>query len=327
MTVAELDGADGFTKQPQAYMLHAAPGMTASVPAEVVPSRRGLHVLDRFQISTSFPFGFIKRAVDRPPPRRAAGLPALAQVDRKVLTLCRAAEKTGASIRPRKGGSDEFYGVKEYRPGDNPRWIYWRRSARTAAAGGLVAKEMTHVAPPRLMLLVDTFLPRERSARAAIRPRHGALCRQASIEQTIAMAASLGRRRPGRGACRSGLSPGPTGGRHRAQPRQAPPQRPAVGPGPPHRQPRPRRRQPCSRGPAIPAFRRHRRPVHPGPASIAPPRRPPSRPASPRPTSLPWSPASPVGRFRRMTPPAGCRLEPVDGRLRSSRAASRAVPA
>src|SRR5688572_6447005 len=43
VTVSELDGAEGFTRQPQSYMLHAAPGTTASVPTEVVPKRRGLH--------------------------------------------------------------------------------------------------------------------------------------------------------------------------------------------------------------------------------------------------------------------------------------------
>jgi len=180
VTVAELDGVDGFVRQPQAYMLHAAPGTTASVPVEVVPRRRGLHALDRFQISSSFPFGFIKRAMTNGRRDLLLSYPPLAQVDRKVLTLCRAAEKTGSSIRPQKGGSDEFYGVKEFRPGDNPRWIYWRRSAHTAATGMLVAKEMTHVAPPRLMLLIDTFLPEGGASEAS-----------AAVEQTIAMAASL----------------------------------------------------------------------------------------------------------------------------------------
>jgi uncharacterized protein (DUF58 family) len=80
-------------------------------------------------------------------------------------------------MRPRQGGTDEFYGVKEHRQGDNPRWIYWRRTART---GVVVAKEMTQVSPPRLLLLVDTFVP-DRSAES-----HG------SVERTIAMAASLG---------------------------------------------------------------------------------------------------------------------------------------
>src|SRR3954447_17885364 len=63
--MAELDGVEGFTKQPQCYLLHAAPSVTASVPAELVPKRRGLHEFNHYQLSTSFPFGFVKRAVSR----------------------------------------------------------------------------------------------------------------------------------------------------------------------------------------------------------------------------------------------------------------------
>ena len=74
--------------------------------------------------------------------------------------MCRSAETSGATMRPRRGGQDEFYGVKEYRTGENPRWIYWRRSART---GVLVAKEMTQVSPPRLLLLVDTYIDPRRA--------------------------------------------------------------------------------------------------------------------------------------------------------------------
>jgi uncharacterized protein (DUF58 family) len=79
-------------------------------------------------------------------------------------------------MRPRRGGTDEFYGVKEYRAGENPRWIYWRRSART---GTLVAKEMTHVSPPRLLLLVDNFVPAPTAQNFE------------SAERSIAVAASL----------------------------------------------------------------------------------------------------------------------------------------
>jgi uncharacterized protein (DUF58 family) len=176
VTVAELDGAEAFTKQAQAYMLHAAAGMTAIVPAEVIPKRRGVHHLDRHQIITSFPFGFIKRAVERGRKDTLLIYPAIAQVDQKVIQMCRSAETSGAQMRPRRGGTDEFYGVKEYREGENPRWIYWRRSART---GTLVSKEMTHVSPPRMLLLVDTFLS-ERTLEA-----------HSNIERVIAMAASV----------------------------------------------------------------------------------------------------------------------------------------
>jgi uncharacterized protein (DUF58 family) len=156
VTIAELDGADAFTRQPQGYLLHAAARMTALVPCEVVPRRRGLHPLERYQVATSFPFGFIKRAETRKQRDALLVYPALAEVHPRVLALARSAEKSGAQMRPRRGGNDEFYGVKEHRAGDSPRWIYWRRSART---GTLVAKEMTHVSPPRLMILLDSFTP------------------------------------------------------------------------------------------------------------------------------------------------------------------------
>jgi uncharacterized protein (DUF58 family) len=176
VTLAELDGVEGFSIQPQCYLLHAAAGMTASVPADFNPKRRGLHELNRFQFGTGFPFGFVKRAIIREHPDRILIYPALAAVDERLVAMCRAAELTGSTVRPQAGGSDEFYGVKEFRSGENPRWIYWRRSART---GTLVSREMTRVAPPQLLLLVDSCQEEDSSASAEL------------VERTIAMAASL----------------------------------------------------------------------------------------------------------------------------------------
>jgi uncharacterized protein (DUF58 family) len=188
VTLAELEGTEAFTHQLHSYMLHAAAGSTAVVATEATPKRRGLHQLDHYQISTSFPFGFIKRAVVHRQKDTMLVYPALAKVDQRVLSLCRSADSSGATMRPRSGGMDEFYGVKEFRHGNNPRFIYWRRSART---GVLVAKEMTQVAPPRLMLLVDTYLG-QRTLEA-----HG------DVERSIAMAASLANQ-----ALEAGLSVG-----------------------------------------------------------------------------------------------------------------------
>ena len=39
--MAELDGTEAFTVQPQAYLLHAAPGMTATVPVALIPNGAG----------------------------------------------------------------------------------------------------------------------------------------------------------------------------------------------------------------------------------------------------------------------------------------------
>jgi uncharacterized protein (DUF58 family) len=177
VTIAELDGVDAFFKQPHAYLLHVAAQTSAAVPAELTPKRRGLHKLGRFQISTSFPFGFIKRALERSVTDTLLVYPPIGHVSGKLLTLFQSAERSGSSMRPRRGGMDEFYGLKEYRSGENPRYIYWRRSAHT---GTLVSKEMTHVSPPRLLLLVDTYLGTAPSDK-----------RRADVERVIAMAASI----------------------------------------------------------------------------------------------------------------------------------------
>lgn len=176
VVLAELDGVEAFTKQPHCFLLHAASRMTAAVPMLLIPKRRGLHTLDHYQLITSFPFGFVRRAVTGSAPEKLLIYPPLAEVSPRLLAMCRSADTYGEVSRPQPGGADEFYGVKEYRPGDNPRRIYWRRSAR---AGGLVSKEMTRVAPPRVVLLVDTC--------AASR----ALEEHADVERCIAMAASL----------------------------------------------------------------------------------------------------------------------------------------
>jgi uncharacterized protein (DUF58 family) len=178
VTLAELDGAQAFARQPHAYMLHAAPKMTATVPAKVIPERRGLYRLGSYQISTSFPFGFIKRAFLRKQEDTILIYPALGDVSPRLLSLCRSAERTGANRKPRVGGSDEFYGVKEFRAGENPRWIHWKRSAHS---GQLVVREMAQISPPRLVILLDTHVQRM------------TLEEQVKTEKSIARAASLAR--------------------------------------------------------------------------------------------------------------------------------------
>lgn len=176
VTIAELDDLEAFAMQPHAHLLHVAAGAKATVVAEALAKRRGLHHLGRCQLFSSFPFGFIRRATELVTKDTLLVYPAVGAVDDAIFQKCKSAESSGAMMRPRQGGSDEFYGVKEYRSGDNPRWIYWRRSAHT---GTLVAKEMTHVAPPRLLLLVDTHL-----SASTLEARAG-------VERVIAMAATL----------------------------------------------------------------------------------------------------------------------------------------
>ncbi|MEM8875423.1 MAG: DUF58 domain-containing protein [Planctomycetota bacterium] len=181
LTVSELDASEAFTQQPTAYLMHAAPKTTAVVPVTLTPKRRGLHQLGKYQISSSFPFGFIKRAIVQRLEQPLLVFPPMGTVDGRLIALFRSATSTGINVKPRAGGQDEFFGTREYRSGDAPRMIHWKRSASAMTSGGgtLVAKEMTHISPPRLMVVVDNFR------------RDGSVGSAADAERVIAAAATL----------------------------------------------------------------------------------------------------------------------------------------
>ncbi|MEM6561689.1 MAG: DUF58 domain-containing protein, partial [Planctomycetota bacterium] len=107
--------------------------------------------------------------------------PPMGTVDGRLITLFRSATSTGVNVKPRAGGQDEFFGTREYQRGDAPRMIHWKRSANAMASGGgvLVAKEMTHISPPRLMIVIDNFR------------RDGSVGSAADAERVIAAAATL----------------------------------------------------------------------------------------------------------------------------------------
>jgi uncharacterized protein (DUF58 family) len=61
----------------------------------------------------------------------------------------------------RSRGDDEFFGIREYREGDNPRRIHWRRSA---ASGRLMIREMAGTRDPQLWCVLDTQIDPRRQA-------------------------------------------------------------------------------------------------------------------------------------------------------------------
>ncbi|MCA1838915.1 MAG: DUF58 domain-containing protein [Actinobacteria bacterium] len=54
--------------------------------------------------------------------------------------------------RPRRGGGMDFYGLREYRPGDSVRHIHWRNSAK---GGKLLVREYEEQPSSRLTIIID----------------------------------------------------------------------------------------------------------------------------------------------------------------------------
>lgn len=75
-------------------------------------------------------------------------------------------------------GLDDFAGVREYREGDNPRWIHWKLSARVP--GRTYLREFEASRTREALILLDTYVPNA-----------GDLRRRSRLERAISFAQAL----------------------------------------------------------------------------------------------------------------------------------------
>jgi uncharacterized protein (DUF58 family) len=137
---------------PEGYCLHVGPGQTARVVAYLQAPERGIVELQDLRFSCAFPFGFLRRAIHLLRPQRIVIYPRIGSVSRELALRCRQVATGGLNSTELRGGQDEFFGLRDYRPGDSVRSIHWRRTART---GEIKVREMTSDAPPRLMIVLN----------------------------------------------------------------------------------------------------------------------------------------------------------------------------
>jgi len=120
----------------------------------MTPSRRGRIHLRALRLSTTFPFGLVSATRQFAQAASLRVWPARGRLTRPLLGRGEALS-TSASPSFRAGGQEEFFGLREYRLGDNARWIHWRRSA---GRGEPVIREMSRPRPKTLWVVLDTRL-------------------------------------------------------------------------------------------------------------------------------------------------------------------------
>jgi uncharacterized protein (DUF58 family) len=118
------------------YVARLAPGAERLLTWEDTLPRRGRHTVAGIRITTRFPFGLFLKAA-RPTLRsEIVVLPALRPVSPDLL---RQLSLIGHAPAQRRGRGTDLYNLRGYRPGDDPRLIHWRSSAKTQA---LVVREL-----------------------------------------------------------------------------------------------------------------------------------------------------------------------------------------
>lgn len=144
---------------------------------EVVVDRRGLHECPPLTLTTPAPFGLFRRRRTLTLPTRLLVYPELKPLHRLNLFD---RQPTAQHTHPRPGFGSEFIGVRPYRPGDSPRHIHWRSSART---NQLISKEFADDTQPGLTLVLDLF------NHPYIKPSNP---KHSSFEWSVKIAASVG---------------------------------------------------------------------------------------------------------------------------------------
>lgn len=131
-----------------------APGESATASVELTPLRRGVLRLDAILLSRTDPFGLLRSLIRLPAPDRLVVLPRRYPVPTLRMPGNPHPQPLGDTRDNRPGESDEFLGLRDYRPGDPMRRIHWRGWART---GHPITREYENERFTRHALVLDTF--------------------------------------------------------------------------------------------------------------------------------------------------------------------------
>lgn len=114
----------------RAFLAHVEAGGTAQARSLNRFVRRGVYPLGTVTLSTAFPFGLFLKERDLEIPGEVVVWP---RTDRPVRAPSLGGghvPRTGVSARGAQGPRGEYRSLRTYRPGDDPRDIHWRSSAR-----------------------------------------------------------------------------------------------------------------------------------------------------------------------------------------------------
>jgi uncharacterized protein (DUF58 family) len=130
----------------------------ARVRWQGIAPRRGRYRFRNLDLATRSPFGLIERRLLISSPASLIVYPSIGQLSRRWQHIHREASETRRGSRhDLSTQQQEYHGLRDYRPGDSPRWIHWRTSARL---GQPMVKEFEQQHEQDLAILLDPWLPR-----------------------------------------------------------------------------------------------------------------------------------------------------------------------
>ena len=120
-------------------------------------TQRGRYRFGPTRVSTRFPFGLFERRFTLNETQSLVVAPRLGRLTRRWITRHHEAFEGTQRREPRASrATGEFFGAREWRPGDSRRWIHWRSSARH---GKLIVRQFEQQRNRDVAVLVDLWRP------------------------------------------------------------------------------------------------------------------------------------------------------------------------
>jgi uncharacterized protein (DUF58 family) len=156
------------------YFLKVGPGGSQVATYRTSIAERGVHRFRGFRVSTRFPFGLFDKSREMDVPGEILVYPA-----RVPVPSVAPPRAPGAGDEPsrRVGPGTEFFALREYHPGDDPRSVHWRTSARSDR---LLVRERERDSRRGVRVYLDNALPPDAGAADAT-----------EMERAVSLAASL----------------------------------------------------------------------------------------------------------------------------------------
>jgi uncharacterized protein (DUF58 family) len=153
--LSEDDGeaADFFTQAKRFPYVRAAEALTVNVECEF--RRRGIYPIHGFEVKTRFPFGFVARMRTIEVDGKIVVYPRLRDL-RKL--LYRYPFLRGREMDHRKGRGTGLYNIRDYRAGDDSRFIHWKASSKLSRP---MVREFVEEEERPFCLLFSTYLPEQ----------------------------------------------------------------------------------------------------------------------------------------------------------------------
>ncbi|HET9478997.1 MAG TPA: DUF58 domain-containing protein, partial [Pyrinomonadaceae bacterium] len=155
---SEPGGRRRYAKRLLAYFSYVPHHASAEQRVEQLFPKRGHVLIDGFELSTRFPFGFFRRRRRL----RARNVDIIVYPKPEVISdqLHLLPMYAGRMPAVRRGAGHDLFSLRDYQPQDDLRHIDWKSTARSRR---LTVREFTSEDERRITIVLDTRLPGEES--------------------------------------------------------------------------------------------------------------------------------------------------------------------